>query len=278
MARTLSDFLEKAGVKLASPAAAPVADAGKTAAAVPATAPAKTATPVKAAGEGKGTIPPAQPSVGEANKGHKVRDEKNEHEAQDTGAAGAKAASKTAQQLDLERAGIVVSDPKLAADLHAELVKKAEADKRAAQAEKAAEVRAYGALIYQGMIQENTAWKLATGEASLDEAASVAKALGVSLEDIRKQAEQIGGALPSPALVGGNLGSAARVDNSVVMRKGEEAKQEIQTRDVEAIGGTRAPVSGADDKLKKFTDVITLPGNPGLNHGQAVDQGKALGA
>jgi hypothetical protein len=261
-ARNLSDFLATAGVKTAAPVAAP--------AAAPSTpAPAKTAAPVAKVAEGAGTIPSSQPTT-EAAGGHKPRDKKTEENAQDTG--------KTAAQKALAERGIVVADVKIAEVIYGDLVKKAEDEKRAELEKKAAEVRAQGALIYQGMIQENTAWKLASGDATLEDAKVIANVLGISLDEIAKRAEQIGGAMPSPALVGGNLGSAARVDNSVVMRKGEEAKTEIQTRDVEAISGTRAPVSGADEKLKRFTDVATLPGNPGLNHGQAVDQGKGLSA
>ena len=254
---TLNDFLAKNGVKTASaPAAAPVA---------------KTAAPAKTASEG--TIPPAQPTT-EAAGGHKPREKKTDENTQDTG----KAASKTAAQVALAQRGIEVADPAVAEQLEASFQKQAEAQKRAELEKKAAEVRNQGALLYQGMIQENTAWKLATGETSLEDAAIVANVLGIPVDEMIKRAEQIGGAMPTPALVGGNMGSAARVDNSVVMRKGEEAKTEIQTREVEAIAGTRAPVSGADEKLKRFTDVMTLPGNPGLNHGQAVDQGKGLSA
>jgi len=262
MARTLNDFLAQAGIKtaapVATPAAAPAVEAPKTAA--------------KTASEGKGTIPPSQPTT-EAAGGHKPRDKKTDEAVQDTGKA---AASKTAAQESLSKLGIEVADAAFAETLWTEQVKKAEAVKRAELEKRAAEVRAHGALMYQGMIAENAAWKLASGETSLDEARIVANVLGIDVTEIVKRAEQIGGALPSPALVGGNLGSAARTDNSVVMRKGEEAKTEIQTREVEAIAGTRAPVSGADDKLKKMTDVMVLPGNPGLNHGQAVDQGKGL--
>ena len=84
--------------------------------------------------------------------------------------------------------------------------------------------------------------------------------------------------MTSPALVGGMLGSAARTDSSKVMGAAERNGSTTETRDIEAISGTRGAVSGSgDDKLKRFTDVATLPGNPGVNHGQVVDQGKKLG-
>jgi hypothetical protein len=266
MSRTLNDYLTQAGVKLAAKADAPAAPEKTAAPAAKTAAPAKTvAAPAKVA-----DIAPAMPTT-EAGDGHKPRVKKTDAEAHDTG--------KTAAQVALESRGIVVADEKIAEALHQDFLKKAEAEKRAELQKLAAEERARGALLYQGMIAENTAWNLATKEASLADAAQVAAGLGIELADIVKRAEQIGGAMTSPALVGGMLGSAARTDNSVVMRKGEETKEQVETRDVEAIAGTRAPATGnADEKLKRFTDVATLPGNPGLNHGQAVDQGKGLGA
>jgi hypothetical protein len=45
----------------------------------------------------------------------------------------------------------------------------------------------------------------------------------------------------------------------------------------EGAAGTRQPVTGQDEKLVRFTDVYTLPGNAGVNLGMQVDQGKALG-
>jgi hypothetical protein len=288
MGRTLNDFLSQAGVKVAaaSPAATATADA-KTAAAV--AAPAKTAAkPAVAAVKAAGTevIPPSQPSKGEANDGHKVREKKTEMEKQDTGATGGDTAAastkgasvtKTAAQNALARKGIVIEDAKVAEITYAALVAQVEQEKAAELNKFASEMRAQGALMYQGMIQESTAWKLANGEAETKEAQLVANVLQIPVDDIIKRAEQIGGAMTSPALVGGMLGSAARTDSSETMRASERNGNTTDTRGVEALAGTRGPVSGADDKLKRFTDVFTLPGNPGLNHGQVVDQGKKLG-
>jgi hypothetical protein len=288
MGRTLNEFLSQAGVKVAaaSPAATSTAttDAGKTAAAAtPAKAPAAVA---KTAG--KETIPASQPSKGEAAGGHKPREEKTEKEVQDTGAKGGMSAAastpgksaavtKTAAQNALAQKGIVIEDAKVAEITYNALVSQLEQEKQAELNKYASEMRAQGALMYQGMIQESTAWKLANGEAEVKEAQLVASVLQIPVDDIIKRAEQIGGAMTSPALVGGMLGSAARTDSSETMRAGERNGSTTETRGVEAISGTRGPVSGADDKLKRFTDVFTLPGNPGLNHGQVVDQGKKLG-
>ena len=289
MGRTLNEFLSQAGVKVA--AASPAAAASAAPAAAAAAAPTKTASakPAAAAAPAKvagGDIPPSQPSKGEAAGGHKTREKKTEMEAQDTGAHGGDTAAastkgaavtKTAAQNALARKGIVIEDAKVAQITYDALVAQQEQEKSAELHKFASEMRAQGALMYQGMIQESTAWKLANGEAEVKEAQLVAAVLQIPVDDIIKRAEQIGGAMTSPALVGGMLGSAARTDSSETMRASERNGSTTETRGVEAIAGTRGPVSGADDKLKRFTDVFTLPGSPGLNHGQVVDQGKKLG-
>jgi hypothetical protein len=56
---------------------------------------------------------------------------------------------------------------------------------------RAAEERARGAIFYQGMIGEQTAWKIASGEATVKEAAVVAAGLGVPVDGILKRAEQL---------------------------------------------------------------------------------------
>jgi hypothetical protein len=295
MGRTLNEFLSQAGVKVAaaSPAAAAAATAATTPAAAGAAAPKTAAAPAKAAGAAAGTtkaaagdIPPSQPSKGEAAGGHKTREKKTQMEDQDTGAHGGDTAAastkgaavtKTATQLALEERGISIADPKLAELTLSSLLANVEQQKEAELNKFASEMRAQGALMYQGMIQESTAWKLANGETEIKEAQLVAAILQIPVGDIIKRAEQIGGAMTSPALVGGMLGSAARTDSSETMRASERNGSTTETRGVEALAGTRGPVSGADDKLKRFTDVFTLPGSPGLNHGQVVDQGKKLG-
>ena len=289
MGRTLNDFLSQAGVKVAAAAPAAVATS-ETKAAAAVAAPAKTASaagaaPAKVAGK---DIAPSQPSKGEANDGHKARVKNTEKEPQDTGATGGDSAAastpgksaavtKTAAQKALSDRGIDIADAKIAEITYGALVNQLEQEKAAELNKYASEMRAQGALLYQGMIHESTAWKLATGEAKFAEAQLVANVLNVSVDELTKRAEQIGGAMTSPALVGGMLGSAARTDSSETMRAGERNGSTTETRGVEAIAGTRGPVSGADEKLKRFTDVWTMPGNPGLNHGQVVDQGKKLG-
>jgi len=287
MGRNLNDFLKQAGVAVAGAQPAAVAPATTTTAAPAKTAaaatPAKTAAPAAKVAD----IAASQPSKGEAGGGHKPREKKVESEAQDTGATGGDTAAastkgaavtKTATQITLEKKGIIIPDAKTAEAVYGELVKQAELEKKAELEKFASEMRAQGALIYQGMCIESTAIKLATGEATIDEARAVAQICGVGVDGIVKRAEQIGGAMSSPALVGGMLGSAARTDSSKVMAAGERNGSTTETRDIEAISGTRGAVSGSgDDKLKRFTDVATMPGNPGVNHGQVVDQGKKLG-
>jgi hypothetical protein len=267
--RTLSQFLSDNG--LAKTAAAPAtADASKTAAA-PAAAPAKTAAPAapaKAAADqtaSKGTE--SQPSTGEPTGGKKPRDKATDAE---TG----KSAEKTAAQTYLEGKGVIVADPAVAEQMVEGMRKQAEINKAAALEKRAAEERARGAIFYQGMIGEQTAWKIASGEATVKEAAVVAAGLGVDVTGILKRAEQLQAAMSSPAFVDGHLGSAAKVDASAVQQVADKNDNTSTTRSIEAIEGTRQPTSGADEKVLKFIDAWTLPGNPGLNHGQAVDQGK----
>lgn len=274
MSRNLNDFLKQAGVVVAGaqPAAAPVAPVTKTAAPV-----AKT----KVA-----DIAPSMPST-EAAGGKEPRKKNTEDNKQDTGATGGDTAAaatkgasmnKTAAQLALSRKGINIEDAKIAQIAYDALVVQGEQQKQAELEKCAAELRAQGALMYQGMCIESTAMKLATGEATIEDAKAVAALCSVNVGDLIKRAEQLQAATSSPALIGGMLGSAARVDSSRVMEAAERNGGTTETRDIEAISGTRAAVSDSgDDKLKRFVDVMVLPGNPGLNHGQVVDQGKKLG-
>lgn len=280
MSRNLNDFLKQAGVVVAGaqPAAAPVAPVTKTAAV------AKTAAPV--AKTKVADIAPSMPST-EASAGHDARKKNTEDNKQDTGATGGDTAAaatkgasmnKTAAQLALSRKGIDIADAKTAQIAYDALVFQGEQEKKAELEKCASELRAQGALMYQGMCMESTAMKLATGEATIDDAKTVAALCSVPVGELIKRAEQLQAATSSPALVGGMLGSAARVDSSRVMAAAERNGGTTETRDIEAISGTRPAMSDSgDDKLKRFTDVIVSPGNPGLNHGQVVDQGKKLG-
>ena len=256
MMKTLADFLKTAGVNVAppTPAAAPAA-------------PAKTAG--KASPDGKGVPAPAAASQ-PADKGG----EKTPRATSDKKAAVEydPAVITTPEQLALLEAGIVIPDAKLAAYVYAQQV---EVEKQTKQAEVevlAEEERAKGALQYHGMVKESTAMRFATGELDVGQVIKVASMIGINPADIVKRAEQLAAATAAPALVDGHLGTAARI-TSAVQAAAENNANTTEFRP-EGAAGTRQPVSGQDEKLIRFTDKITLPGNPGLNHGQQVDQGK----
>lgn len=256
--RTLSDFLAQNGLKTASaPAAAPA----KTSAAKPAAAPVKKSAD-ETAGKGSASQPTTEPA-----DGHKLPNKVTEAPAQDTG--------KTAAQIWLSQRGIDVADPNVAQSMVQGAAKTAEATKFAYLEKRAEEERLRGALFYQGMVRESTAYKLASGEMSIQEVALVAPTTGCDVHEIIKRAEQLQAAMSSPALIGGLLGSAAKTDVSAVTQVAEQNGNTSTTRDIEAIEGTRKPSTGMDEKVLRFVDVWTLPNSPGLNHGQAVDQGKA---
>jgi len=274
---------------IAAVAAAPAAPAvSKTAGApapAPAPAPAKTAEQIAAdaalvaaqaaktaadRSAGKGTAAQPEPTP---NGGVKPRVKSTEGPSQ-----------KTAEQEWLASRKIQIEDPEVAKQLMGILTKEAEQNKTAALEKRAAEERARGAILFQGFLGEQTAWNLLDAHLSRDpvkiaqaqkSAAFVAAGLGVPVENMVKRAEQLQAATSSPALVDGLLGSAARINTSVVQEVADKNDNQSTTRSVEAIAGTRKAVSGIDEKLLRFVDAWTLPGNPGLNHGQEVDEGKA---
>jgi len=277
--RTLSDFLAANGLKTAAAPAAAAAPAKAAAAAPSKTTPAKVAAapaaaPVKKAEDATATAGSSAQATTEPAGGHELPKKSTDAPAQDTG----KSAEKTAAQKWLEERGITVADPKVAEAMVQGAAKTAEANKVAYLEKRAEEERLRGALFYQGMVRESCAYKLASGEMSLQEAAAVAPTTGCDVSVIVKRAEQLQAAVSSPALIGGLLGTAAKTDVSAVTQVADQNANTSTTRDIEAIEGTRKGTSGIDEKVLRFVDVWTLPNNPGLNHGQAVDQGKGPGA
>lgn len=285
--RTLADYLKVAGV-VASPEKKAEQEPAKAAAAP---APKKTAAPAAPAKKAAAPAPKKeaggltedgkQPSHGEASDGHSPRDKHTEGETQDTGGKSAEI-SKTAEQKWLSERGIEIADAKLAAAYYQREVEAAQAQKVAEQQKMAAELEARGVIQYHGMLKESCAIRLAEGEAQMIDACKVAGITGCDVNDIlrraseiKKLAEQLAAASPMPALVGNQLGSAARTNNSETMAGAERNGMTTDYRP-EAVGGTRGPVA-PDEKLIRFVDAATLPGNPGLNHGQPVDQGKGPG-
>lgn len=266
--RNLADFLTAAGVKVAAaptttPAAAPAAKpaVAKTAAAKPAAKKAEAAQTESTATSDASTQAATEPAGGKT-----PRETCETPATQDTG--------KTAAQKWLAEHGVIIEDAKLAEQMFAREQKIAEVAKFAELEKMAEEERARGAIFYQGMVKESTAMRLAFGHADIKEAELVSRAIGIPTEALIKRAEELAAAVGSPALVGTDMGRAARTDDSRVL---QAAAQNGNTTGFtpEAVGETRPAVSGQDEKTMRFVDIWTLPGNPGLNHGQAVDQGKA---
>lgn len=297
MSRTLSEFLKTAGVQVTPNAPAPEktaasAQAAAATSAAATAAPAKTAAadPAKAAAKGKAgtTQPDAAPAGG--HKGRAVSGESSHSpEAQDTG--GAKHAAvqydpaviKTAEQKWLLANDIVCADPDKAKVLYDSMAKTAEAEKMAELEKMAEEQRNIGALQYHGMVKESTAMRYAEGQATVQEVVKVAAWIGVPAESIVKRANEIKSATPmfegqtaaqpNRALTGNHPATPARPESSATTQAAGQSGNTVPY-EPEAVAGTRKATSGSDEKLTKFTDTMTLPGNPGLNHGQAVDQGK----
>lgn len=296
--RTVGDFLKVAGVAITP---APATEPAKAA-----EAPAKTE-PAKAAAKAGKTIPATTP-VG----GHKPATNAETPTKQDTGAGADTAAStapakeaefdalgirklaegkielnpqvyKTAEQNWLAHRGVFITDAATAKTVYDQNVKVAEANKQAELEKNAEEERLRGVLQFQGQCSESAAMQLAMGEATVHDAMKVAALTGIPFQRILDRAAELKGklaalesAVPSPALVDGLLGSAARTNSSQVMEAAERNGATTEATN-DAVAQTRGPVSGQDEKLVRFDSVVTLPGNPGLNNGQRVDQGKALG-
>lgn len=295
---TLGALLKVAGLVTSTPAPAAPAAPVKAAAAAPAA--------TKAAAAGTGTIPPSMPAHEPART---PRTSATQPEKQDTGATGGAAAAaatkkvssfnemglmiengkiigcdgsiyKTAAQRKLASIGVICLNAAEAESVMQAKIAQAEQVK-AAQLEKLAqEERFKGALQYDGMALRGAALRLANDQITIEDVTKLANQLGVPVEEIIKSAEALKrdgerASAPGPALVGGNLGSAARPSSSRVLEAAGETRETVGF-EPEAVAGTRQPTTGTDEKLIRFTDVYTLPGNPGLDKGQVVDQGKGL--
>ena len=247
-----------------------------------------------------------QESRGEAPGGHAKRDDHTDPEHQDTGAAGSNSASqaapakeatvspgkvvydpaliKTAEQKWCLDQGYLIPDPSKAAQIYQDHVKTAELQKQAEEEKVAREIEARGAVMYQGMVKESASYQLATGQIDMSQAAHTAQYLGCSPTAIVKRAQQIKSAMtdveiaatPNDVFFAGQKGMAARTGSSEVLQ-GAARNNATTEFTPEATQGTRQPAQGPDENTQRFVDTATLPGNPGLNHGQQVDQGKGLG-
>jgi len=254
--QTLADYLKVAGVNVISTPAAPVAQPQKAAAAV---------VPVAAAPVVKAAAAPAAPAPVVPEKRASVQYDP--------------AIIKTAQQKWLlETQGILVPDEKTAAALVANLQKTAEVEKRAELNKYAAEMEARGALQFHGMLKESTAMRLADGEATQFEVIKAAAYAGCHPSEIVARAQElkklaeIAGAGPGSAFFGDQWARGARDGEILAASERSNASVEFKS---EASAGTRAPTRGIDAAALRFQESVTIPNNPGLNHGQQTDNGKA---
>jgi hypothetical protein len=198
---------------------------------------------------------------------------------------------RTEAQQKLASFGQFIIDPAQAEVTYAALVQQEQAEKSAELTKLAEEERARGALQWQGMLNESTAFRRALGEITDTDVAKVAFVTRVSAASIMKRASAMfaemkraevenidvqRAAAPGPALVDGNLGTAARANSSASMEAADR-NEDTTLYAPEGVAGTRQPVEGQDEKIVRFTDVYTLPGSGGVNLGVRVDQGKALG-
>jgi hypothetical protein len=189
------------------------------------------------------------------------------------------AAQKTAAQLALAQQGVHVDDPAMAEAMYASAVKQAEAQKTAELQKFAAEMEARGALMYRGMQKEALAISVVEGEIQdPKDLVKLAAYVGLDPREIltlarekRARADGAEAAMANDVFFSGMLGSAARENASQFQQAANRAQSTVEFQPgVEA----KAPVSGPDAKLMGFTEAATIPGNPGLNNGQQVNQGK----
>lgn len=259
MSLSLRDFLSSNGIQTAKVAAAP---------APVAPAPAKVAVGGKMAPPnmaGSKTSPKADAAVAAPhNTGGK------------TASAQINWDTSTYQQKWLAEHGMVCPDAKTASIVYAQQVKIAEGEKRAEMEKNAEEARSYGAIVYHGMMKEACAMQYAAGEIDDLQVLKTAGLIGVHPQVIVKRADFIRAQMPSPALFGDQLGSAIRTNTSATQTAAEQCKSTVMY-EPQATQGTRQAESGnSDPKLNRFEDTATLPGNPGLNMGMGVNQGKGL--
>lgn len=247
-AGVLSTTAPAAPVKTAAPVA-PAAPAAKVAAPAPA---AKVAEPVKA--------PEARPAV--------------QYDP---------AVLKTAEQQALLKAGIVIPDEATAKMVFDQHQKVAQASKTAEQQAKVAELHARGAITLHGMTAESTAMELALAEkvASTDRlhVVKVAAMCGVTAQSIWNRASELrklaemAAAQSGESWVTQQYGRGARNEDGNMLQHAEGQRQ-LQQFESDASAGTRQPKPFGGPEDTRFQDAATLPGNPGLNHGQVVNQGK----
>jgi hypothetical protein len=260
MSKTLADYLKTAGVA-AEPAkvAAPVK---------PAAIPAKVAAPVAAPKVAAAPAPVAAPVAPKAPE--KVADVQYNP-----------AIIKTAEQKWLlDNKGILIPDAKTASEIYSTLANKAQAEKNAELQKVAAEFEARGVLQYRGMLKEACAMQLADGTATQFDVIKTAKWINCNPSEIvaraaeLKKLAELAAAEGGAAFFGNERGRAARTSDSEMLAAAER-NQNTTSFEPEAVSGTRPATRGTDEKELRFVDTVTMPNNPGLNHGQKTDNGKA---
>lgn len=238
-------------------------DAGlKTAAAKPAPTPAKTAAapePPKPA-----PVAPAEPKV----------------------AAAPKIELTPAQEAMLKLA----SDPKVAEAFVAREQKLAEMSKTAELEKMAKEQEARGAIFADGIYKRSAVLDLAMGlatgaspqemQAGYFKVAALCRMLGCNMADIIQPARHLAkqamldAADAGQALVSGQWGEGARPTSATM--QGAERNGSTSMVTPEGVPEGVQPTRGLQPEMLGFQDTVTIPGNPGLNHGQKVDQGKGM--
>ena len=262
MSKTLADYLKTAGVaaepaKVAAPKPAPAKVAAPAPVAAPkvaAAAPAPVAAPVAPA-------PKAPEKVADVQYNPAI--------------------IKTAEQKWLlDNKGILIPDAKTASEIYSTLANKAQAEKNAELQKVAAEFEARGVLQYRGMLKEACAMQLADGTATQFDVLKTAKWTNCSPSEIvnraaeLKKLAELAAAEGGAAFFGNERGRAARTSDSEMLAAAER-NQNTTSFEPEAVSGTRPATRGTDEKELRFVDTVTMPNNPGLNHGQKTDNGKA---
>lgn len=294
--RTVGDYLKMAGLTN-QPAETPEQPKQAAKTETPKPAPAQPKTAEKEEGdagyrrEAKGEA--KQEARGEASDGHNPREDHMSAEAQDTGKSAqveegqvlydARLIKTAAQKALLER-NILIPDEKVAEATWASIQAAEQAQAKQAAAQKQAELEHQGAMMYTGMMKQSAAVQLASGEIDLAGAYKAAALAGCDVNEILTKAAQIKkamadgayAAMPHDTFFAGQQGLAAR--NVSETQSAAGAGTATQEYHAEGEAGTRGPVEGPDEKTERMVDHVTLPGNPGVNHGQRVDQGKGLGA
>jgi hypothetical protein len=236
--------------------------------------------------------------------GHKPQDKQHEAPAGDTGEQIADKVTKSAQQEGKIAAGTVQYDPaliktaaqkwcleelgalipneKTAQALYDEAVNRAKTAQAQEEAKLAAQLEAQGAAIYRGQVKESAAFQLANGDLSIADVCKVAAQVGCDVNEIVHKARELklaadgaAAAVTNDTFFSGALGTAARTGSSNTQQAAERNNNTTEYQ-VDAQAGTRPEQNGPNEKDMRFVDTATLPGNPGLNHGQSVDQGKGL--